>query len=137
MNSRQLEKASIRAKINQLVEQYAEIEFEPQEFIPGTTAVPPSGKKIGAQELKNMVEASLDAWLTSGRFNDLFEKKLAQFIGVNHLITVNSGSSANLVAFSTLTSSKLGTRAIKKGDEVIGVAAGLPTILMQIKLKQP
>ena len=66
-----------------------------------------------------MVEASLDAWLTTGRFNEEFEKTLA-FIGVNHLITVNSGSSANLVAFNTLTSPRLGSRAIQKGDEVIG-----------------
>jgi CDP-6-deoxy-D-xylo-4-hexulose-3-dehydrase len=79
-----------------------------------------------------MVEASLDGWLTTGRFNDMFEKKLAQFIGVKHLITVNSGSSANLVAFSALTSAKLGDRAIKKGDEVIGVAAGFPTTVNPI-----
>ena len=94
--------------------------------------VPPSGKVIGAEELKNMVEASLDGWLTTGRFNAEFEKKLAAFIGVKHLITVNSGSSANLVAFSTLTSPKLGTRAIQKGDEVIGVAAGFPTTVNPI-----
>ena len=86
----------------------------PQPFLPGASAVPPSGKLIGAQELKNMVEASLDGWLTTGRFNAEFEKKLAAFIGIKHLITVNSGSSANLVAFSTLTSPKLGERAIQK-----------------------
>jgi len=79
-----------------------------------------------------MVEASLDGWLTAGRFNDLFEKKLAEFIGVKYAITVNSGSSANLVAFSTLTSAKLGNRAIKRGDEVIGVAAGFPTTVNPI-----
>lgn len=94
--------------------------------------VPPSGKSIDAEELKLMVEASLDGWLTTGRFNELFEKRLAEFIGVKHLFTVNSGSSANLVAFSTLTSSRLGERAIQKGDEVIGVAAGFPTTVNPI-----
>ena len=79
-----------------------------------------------------MVEASLDGWLTTGRFNDQFEAELAKFLGVNHLITVNSGSSANLVAFNTLTSPKLGDRAIKPGDEVIGVAAGFPTTVNPI-----
>ena len=87
---------------------------------------------MGAQELKYMVEASLDGWLTTGRFNAEFEKKLAAFIGIKHLITVNSGSSANLVAFNTLTSPKLGERAIQKGDEVIGVAAGFPTTVNPI-----
>ena len=79
-----------------------------------------------------MVDASLDGWLTTGRFNRKFEKQLAEFIGIKHLITVNSGSSANLVAFATLTSSKLGDKAIKKGDEVIGVAAGFPTTVNPI-----
>ena len=101
-------------------------------FLPGVTAVPPAGKLLGAQELKYMVEASLDGWLTTGRFNAEFEKKLAAFIGIKHLITVNSGSSANLVAFNTLTSPKLGERAIRKGDEVIGVAAGFPTTVNPI-----
>lgn len=123
---------SLRAQIGQLVEQYANIAFAQQPFMPGAHNVPPSGKKIGAQELKLMVEASLDGWLTTGRFNEEFEKKLAQFIGVKYLITVNSGSSANLVAFNTLTSPKLGARAIKSGDEVIGVAAGFPTTVNPI-----
>lgn len=127
-----LEQENIRLQIEQLVEQYSQIEFAPKKFSPGHTPVPPSGKCIDAQELKNMVNASLDGWLTTGRFNDMFEKKLAQFIGVKHAITVNSGSSANLVAFSTLTSSKLGHKAIKPGDEVIGVAAGFPTTVNPI-----
>ena len=79
-----------------------------------------------------MVEASLDCWLTTGRFNTMFEARLAKFLGVKHVLTVNSGSSANLVAFSTLTSPKLGDRAIKPGDEVIGVAAGFPTTVNPI-----
>ena len=123
---------ALRAQIAQLVGEYAAIALAPQPFLPGASVVPPSGKVIGAEELKNMVEASLDGWLTTGRFNAEFEKKLAAFIGVKHLITVNSGSSANLVAFNTLTSPKLGERAIKKGDEVIGVAAGFPTTVNPI-----
>jgi len=123
---------ALRQQISKLVEEYAVIALAPQIFLPGATAVPPSGKVVGAEELRNMVEASLDGWLTTGRFNAEFEKKLAAFIGVKNLITVNSGSSANLVAFSTLTSPKLGSRAIQKGDEVIGVAAGFPTTVNPI-----
>jgi CDP-6-deoxy-D-xylo-4-hexulose-3-dehydrase len=123
---------ALRAQISKLVEEYAAIALESNTFVPGATMVPPSGKLIDAIELKNMVEASLDGWLTSGRFNFKFETKLATFLGVKHLITVNSGSSANLVAFSTLTSPKLGERAIKPGDEVIGVAAGFPTTVNPI-----
>ncbi len=123
---------SIRQEISRLVEQYAEEALAPKPFAPGESVIPPSGKVIGAKELQLMVEASLDGWLTTGRFNAEFEKKLAEFIGVKHLITVNSGSSANLVAFSTLTSPKLGGRAIEKGDEVIGVAAGFPTTVNPI-----
>ncbi len=126
MNS--AEKAfDLRIQIAKLVEEYAAIAMAPRAFNPGTTSVPSSGKMIGAEEMKLMVEASLDGWLTTGRFNEEFERKLAEFIGVRHLITVNSGSSANLVAFNTLTSPKLGSRAIKPGDEVIGVAAAFPT----------
>lgn len=123
---------AIRNQISKLVEEYAVLALTPDTFFPGVTVIPPSGKLLDASELKNMVEASLDGWLTTGYFNAEFEKKLAAFIGVKHLITVNSGSSANLVAFSTLTSPKLGERAIKKGDEVIGVAAGFPTTVNPI-----
>jgi len=123
---------TIRREIAALVQEYSDITHCPSVFFPGVTAVPPSGKLIGAREIKYMVEASLDGWLTTGRFNAEFEKKLAAFIGIKHLITVNSGSSANLVAFNTLTSPKLGERAIKKGDEVIGVAAGFPTTVNPI-----
>lgn len=122
----------IRAQIAALVKQYAEKTYAPKPFVPGETAVPVSGKVIGEKELQYMVEASLDGWLTTGRFNAMFEEKLAHFLGVKHLITVNSGSSANLVAFSTLTSPRLGDRAIKQGDEVIGVAAGFPTTVNPI-----
>ena len=123
---------ALRETIATLVSEYAAITLKPQPFLPGITPVPPSGKLLDATELQNMVEASLDGWLTTGRFNSEFEKKLAAFIGVRHLITVNSGSSANLVAFSTLTSPKLGERAIQHGDEVIGVAAGFPTTVNPI-----
>jgi CDP-6-deoxy-D-xylo-4-hexulose-3-dehydrase len=122
----------LREQIAGLVERFAAISLKPQPFAPGLSVVPPSGKLIGVEELKLMVEASLDGWLTTGRFNDEFERKLADFLGVKHLITVNSGSSANLVAFNTLTSPKLGDRAIKPGDEVIGVAAGFPTTVNPI-----
>ena len=127
-----MNKEQLRAEISELVAKYAQLEFAEKIFVGGETVIPPSGKKLGVKELQNMVDASLDAWLTTGRFNAAFEKKLADFIGVDHLITVNSGSSANLVAFSTLTSPRLGDRAIKKGDEVIGVAAGFPTTVNPI-----
>lgn len=123
---------SLRSQISGLVQQYADIAYAPKTFTPGQSIIPPSGKLIGAEELQLMVEASLDGWLTTGRFNDEFESRLAKFLGVKHLITVNSGSSANLVAFNTLTSPKLGDRAIKPGDEVIGVAAGFPTTVNPI-----
>lgn len=122
----------LRAEISVLVKQYADLVYAPKPFVPGQTPVPVSGKVIGDKELQYMVEASLDGWLTTGRFNAMFEEKLAKFLGVKHLITVNSGSSANLVAFSTLTSPRLGDRAIKQGDEVIGVAAGFPTTVNPI-----
>jgi CDP-6-deoxy-D-xylo-4-hexulose-3-dehydrase len=118
---------SLRSKIMELVNEYSRVSLAPHAFEAGMTLIPPSGKSLGPEEVVNMVDASLDAWLTAGRFNAEFEKQLAAFIGVRHALTVNSGSSANLVAFSTLTSPKLGDRAIKKGDEVISVAAGFPT----------
>ncbi len=125
-------KEQLRAEINKLVAEYGALASVPKAFEPGVTVIPPAGKVVGAPEMELMVEASLDAWLTTGRFNDQFEAKLAKMIGVDFLITVNSGSSANLVAFNTLTSPKLGPRAIQPGDEVIGVAAGFPTTVNPI-----
>lgn len=122
----------LRAEIASLVSAYAKEQYKEKAFVPGETVIPPSGKLLGEEELQNMVAASLDGWLTTGRFNAEFEKKLAAFLGVKYCLSVNSGSSANLVAFSTLTSPKLGDRAIKKGDEVIGVAAGFPTTVNPI-----
>lgn len=118
---------NLREQISQLVAQYANEALSPKPFVAGTSVVPPSGKVIGAKELQLMVEASLDGWLTTGRFNDAFEKKLGEFIGVPHVLTTTSGSSANLLALTALTSPKLGERALKPGDEVITVAAGFPT----------
>ena len=126
------ESKRIRDEIALLVERYAKLALTPEIFIPGNTAIPPSGKMIDGDELKLMVEASLDGWLTAGRFNEGFEKQLAEFLGVRHVLTVNSGSSANLVAFNALTSPRHGPRAIKPGDEVIAVAAGFPTTVNPI-----
>jgi len=123
---------TLRSEIASLVSEYAREQYKDKPFQPGETVIPPSGKLLGESELQNMVSASLDGWLTTGRFNAEFEKKLAAYLGIKYCLTVNSGSSANLVAFSTLTSPKLGERAIKKGDEVIGVAAGFPTTVNPI-----
>lgn len=123
---------SIREEIVSLVKEFSELKYSNSKIVPGQNIIPPSGKVIGESELVNMVEASLDGWLTTGRFNQQFENKLADFLGVKYCLSVNSGSSANLVAFSALTSPRLGNRAIKKGDEVIGVAAGFPTTVNPI-----
>ena len=127
-----MNKDQLRQQILALVSQYGALASEARPFEPGVTMVPPAGKVVGAREMELMVEASLDGWLTTGRFNDQFEARLAAYLGVRHLITVNSGSSANLVAFQTLTSPMLGARAIRPGDEVIGVAAGFPTTVNPI-----
>ncbi|GAA5214023.1 lipopolysaccharide biosynthesis protein RfbH [Corallincola platygyrae] len=118
---------NLRKEIAALVEKYADEAFAAKEFKAGEMPVPPSGKVIGAPEIKAMVEASLDGWLTTGRFNDAFEKRLGEYIGVPYVLTTTSGSSANLLALTALTSPKLGERALKPGDEVITVAAGFPT----------
>ena len=127
-----LNKNEIRLEIQKLVDQYANLAFEKKDFIPGEQIVPPSGKVIGAKELQYMVEASLDGWLTTGRFNDAFQEKLAQYLGVPYVLTTTSGSSANLLAFTALTSPLLGERQLKPGDEVITVAAGFPTTVNPI-----
>jgi CDP-6-deoxy-D-xylo-4-hexulose-3-dehydrase len=101
-------------------------------FIPGETSVPVSGKVLDAEDYAALVESSLDGWLTAGRFHEEFERGLAKYVGVRNALFVNSGSSANLVALSGLTSPKLGKRALKPGDEVITVAAGFPTTVNPI-----
>ncbi|WP_096084707.1 lipopolysaccharide biosynthesis protein RfbH [Agaribacterium haliotis] len=122
-----MNKEQIRSEIAKLVAQYSELEDSPKLFVGGETPVPPSGKVVGCKERQLMVEASLDAWLTTGRFNDQFEQRLADYIGVPHVLTTVSGSSANLLALAALTSPKLGDRCLKPGDEMITVAAGFPT----------
>lgn len=125
-------KAELKKQILELVAQYSKLQFADVPFQPGASPVPPSGKVLGAAELQNMVEASLDAWLTTGRFNDAFEKRFSEFVGIPHSLTTNSGSSANLLALTALTSRKLGERALRPGDEVITVAAGFPTTVNPI-----
>ncbi|NNE36911.1 MAG: lipopolysaccharide biosynthesis protein RfbH [Gammaproteobacteria bacterium] len=122
----------LRKKILKLVEEFAQEEHKATEFIPGQTPVPVSGKVYGKDELRLLVDASLDFWLTTGRFNHEFENKLAAYVGTKHSLTVNSGSSANLLAVSALTSDMLGDRKLQPGDEVITVAAGFPTTVNPI-----
>jgi CDP-4-dehydro-6-deoxyglucose reductase, E1 len=120
-------KDELRRQILDLVAEYADVAHGVREFVPGETSVPVSGRVFGAAEMQSLVDSALDFWLTSGRFNEAFQRKLAKFVGVRHVITTNSGSSANLLAVATLTSPKLGDRALRAGDEVITVAAGFPT----------
>ena len=101
-------------------------------FVRGETPVPVSGKVLDASDFVHLVEASMEGWLTAGRFHEDFERGLARYVGVRNAVFVNSGSSANLVALSALTSPKLGKRALKRGDEVITVAAGFPTTVNPI-----
>jgi CDP-6-deoxy-D-xylo-4-hexulose-3-dehydrase len=117
----------LREQILQLVTEYAKQRHAPRPFVPGETVIPPAGKVFGPEELCNAVDASLDFWLTTGRFNTDFERKLAEFLEIRWAVTTNSGSSANLLAIAALTSSKLGNQALRPGDEVITVAAGFPT----------
>jgi CDP-4-dehydro-6-deoxyglucose reductase, E1 len=116
-----------RALCTQEARSYAGVAMAPQAFVPGRTPVPPAGKVIGARELELLVESSLDGWLTAGRFNDAFERKLSNYLGRKYVRTTNSGSSANLLAMTALTSPLLGDRALQAGDEVLTVAAGFPT----------
>jgi CDP-6-deoxy-D-xylo-4-hexulose-3-dehydrase len=122
-----MSREALREQISRLVREYADLEFTEKLFEPGKTVVPASGKVLGASELQHMVEASLDGWLTTGRFNAAFEQRLAAVFGLPHALTTTSGSSANLLALTALTSPKLGDRALKPGDEIITVAAGFPT----------
>ncbi len=131
VNSQTLEKM-LRMVIGHQVDQFQAVVRKPKAFVPGKSVIPPSGKVIGASETKYMIEAALDGWLTTGRFNEAFETRFAEFVGVPHALTTNSGSSANLLAMTALTSPKLGERALKPGDEVITVAAGFPTTVNPI-----
>ena len=124
---------NLRDQILAQVRQFADekIAAEPR-FVRGESAVPVSGKVLDAEDFAALVDASLDGWLTAGRFHKVFEEKLASYVGAKSAMFVNSGSSANLVALSGLTSPKLGKRALKPGDEVITVAAGFPTTVNPI-----
>jgi len=124
--------SEIKNKILELVKKYCEHFFKEKEFIPGTSSIPVSGKVLDFEEISNLINSSLDAWLTTGRFNSEFQKQLASFLGVKIALTVNSGSSANLLAFSSLTSDRLGERKINQGDEVITCATGFPTTIAPI-----
>ena len=124
--------ARLRQQILDLTAQYFGEAFPAQPFKPGESPVPVSGKVIDAEDLSTVVDSVLDSWFTTGRFAKDFERKLAQFVGVRSASLVNSGSSANLLALSALTSPKLGDRRLKPGDEVITVAAGFPTTVNPI-----
>lgn len=123
---------SARDKIRALVEQHYKEEFPKKPFVPGESPVPVTGKTFDHEEIQHLVDSSLDFWLTAGHYTEDFERRLAQKVGVRHALFCNSGSSANLLAFTALTSPSLGARAIKKGDEVITVAAGFPTTVNPI-----
>ncbi|MBQ8848648.1 MAG: lipopolysaccharide biosynthesis protein RfbH [Candidatus Gastranaerophilales bacterium] len=118
-----------RQKVIDSIKEYYQVAFGNKKEL---DYIPPSGKLLDEEDLINMVEASMDMWLTAGRFNDEFEKEFAKYLGVNYVLTVNSGSSANLLALSALTSYKLGDKQVKKGDEVITVASGFPTTITPI-----
>jgi CDP-6-deoxy-D-xylo-4-hexulose-3-dehydrase len=117
----------LRRVILELTGAYARTAHAPKPFNPETSPVPVSGKVYGEADMRSLVDSSLDFWLTTGRFNDQFETRLADYVGVKHALTTNSGSSANLLALSTLTSHYLRDRALVPGDEVITVATGFPT----------
>lgn len=117
----------IRRQIHDLVAQYHTLKHATPAFEPGVSAVPVSGRVYGASDMQMLADSMLDFWLTTGRFNDAFEKRFAERVGAKHVITVNSGSSANLVAFSALTSPRLRDRQLKPGHEVITAATGFPT----------
>jgi len=122
----------IKHQIHSLLQEYYDEAFKEKKFVPGESSVPVSGKVFNHRELQYITDSALDAWFTTGKFNAEFERKLANYINIRTAITVNSGSSANLVAFSVLTSKELGEEAIKPGDEVITVAASFPTTVNPI-----
>jgi len=122
----------LRGRILDLVAEYYEEAFAPRPFVPGKTEVPVCGRVFDGQEVKLLVDSALEFWLTSGRFAAEFEKQLARYFGIRSATLVNSGSSANLLSLSCLTSPKLGDRRLKAGDEVITAAAGFPTTVNPI-----
>ena len=126
------ELVALRESIFRLTRQYSELHLEKGLFRAGVDSVPVSGKVLTSDDFIALVDSSLDGWLTAGRFTVDFERQLSQFVGARSALFVNSGSSANLVALSGLTSPKLGDRALKLGDEVLTVAMGFPTTINPI-----
>jgi len=123
-----VDKASeLRGRILELVAEYFQEAFPTTAFVPGITPIPIAGRVFDQSELKLLTDSALDFWLTSGRFAEQFEREFARFIGVRCATLVNSGSSANLLALSALTSPRLEERRLQPGDEIISVAAGFPT----------
>ncbi len=122
----------LRSQILELVRVYSTEAFAPRDFVPGETPVPVSGKVFDGDEVTSLVDSGLDFWLTTGRYANAFERQLKEYVGARHAFLCNSGSSANLLALSCLTSPKLGERALKPGDEVITVGAGFPTTVNPI-----
>ncbi|HUZ46963.1 MAG TPA: lipopolysaccharide biosynthesis protein RfbH [Terriglobia bacterium] len=122
----------LRSRILELVGEYYDAEFSTRAFVPGESTIPVSGRVFDAAELQTLVDASLDFWLTTGRFAQQFEREFAAFCGVRDAVLVNSGSSANLLAVASLTSPKLGERRLRPGDEVITSATGFPTTVNPI-----
>ena len=125
---------ALRAQILDLVGEYHRVAHPGKHFAPGQSPVPVSGRVFDARDMQALVDSALDFWLTTGRFNAQFEERLAAYVGAKKALTVNSGSSANLVAFSALTSHTLRDRALKPGDEVITCATGFPTTVNPILL---
>ncbi|KLI21939.1 lipopolysaccharide biosynthesis protein RfbH [Brachyspira hyodysenteriae] len=121
-----------RNKILELVKEYAKEEYKNKEFIEGKSNIPVSGRIFDEDDIATLVDSALDFHLTTYRYNDEFENKLKEFFGIKYALTCNSGSSANLIAISSLTSPLLKERALKSGDEVITVAAGFPTTVNPI-----
>ena len=119
----------LRQAILRLVAAYSGEAFAPRAFVPGQTTIPVAGRVFDADDVSSLVDSALDFWLTTGRFAHRFEREFARFLGIRHAILCNSGSSANLLAISTLTSPKLAERRLQPGDEVITVAAGFPTTI--------
>ena len=123
---------SLRNRILDLVSEYHESAFAQRPFIAGESSVPVSGRVFDSEDMRSLVDSSLDFWLTTGRFAAQFEKQCARWFGIRTATLVNSGSSADLLAVTALTSPKLGDRRLKPGDEVITVAAGFPTTVNPI-----
>jgi CDP-6-deoxy-D-xylo-4-hexulose-3-dehydrase len=122
----------LRDEIFDLVRRYHDVAFAPEPFVPGSSPYRVAGRVFDEQEMLSLTEAMLDMWLTTGRFAERFEQRFAERFGLRHAILVNSGSSANLLAISALTSPRLGERRLRRGDEVITTAAGFPTTVNPI-----